>query len=660
MVYFLCIFIFSLLAGYGANLASDVFYCLGYFCISDTLAEDSGDPSGANFIGLLYFLVGIFFISIFIAYIVQIYIYKDKVMQSGPIIMSEYSPILEHDKKYLNKYPFYNSPTLLDCQLGLRKKYWSEYLLIGLVFLVLYPLLFIACCIMPTGWNNFSEYGIQAYQHYEPSKTYGSYIGWYADYTYFKLYPDILVYYGAIYLVVGLALLCKISNSTKSFFYFVIDFRLIGKVSVAQIMLVLLITLLFIFQFLYFYYDHVWENYETDRSNEELAARSIGQVSNMIMGFLTLPVSKNSIWSIIFDMPWSNMIVWHQVFGYLLLIVITIHMLLWWAVFDQQGIFPKDMFAVPSDYHADNFTIPLAQLTYFIMLPVFGIFTFYIVRRWNYELFYYTHLFSTVVFLVVLWHSTMSWYYITAGLVLWAVDIFVRTIRTAIIEAVDVKLTVSNDKTLSTNDDSVSNKIIQLSYQIKDSNQHPIQLNFNCGQLCWINIPEVSLDQWHPFTISSAPVDVVTTHHIKVSNSGTEWTNILESLASVSPNALTLNISGPYGHSINLNNYSNLLMIGGGIGITPLHSYLRQIYLVNKNMKHDSPYAHIERVKLIWIVRTLQEFEMFEDIFRLINSDDNNNKFSTQVYITDKRISSISTKYSSIPMTFGRPGNLMY
>ena len=65
---FLCIFIFSLLAGYGANLASNVFYCLGYFCISDTTSEDSGDPSGANFIGLLYFLIGIFFISIFIAF----------------------------------------------------------------------------------------------------------------------------------------------------------------------------------------------------------------------------------------------------------------------------------------------------------------------------------------------------------------------------------------------------------------------------------------------------------------------------------------------------------------------------------------------------------------------------------------------------------------
>jgi hypothetical protein len=74
-------------------------------------------------------------------------------------------------------------------------------------------------------------------------------------------------------------------------------------------------------------------------------------------------------------------------------------MLLWWAVFDQDGIFPQDILAVPSNYHADNFTIPLAQITYFIMLIVFGVFTLYAIRRWSYELFYYTHLFSTVVFL---------------------------------------------------------------------------------------------------------------------------------------------------------------------------------------------------------------------------------------------------------------------
>ena len=273
LVYILCIFIFTALAGYGQYLASDVFYCLSYFCINNGTINDTGDPSASNFIGLLYFLIGIFFDGIFITYLISMMVYKERVFKSGPVQVSEYDPILPRD----HKYPYYNAPSLLDCRLGLRKKYWSEYLLLGLVFVVLYPLLFVACLIFPTGWNNFSQYGIQNYQQSVPSQDYGSYTGWYVNYTYFKMYPDILVYYMSIYLVVGLALLCKVSTSMQSFFYYVIDFRLIGKFNVAQISLTLFISLLLLWQFLYFYYDHVWENADNSvRSNEELAARALG------------------------------------------------------------------------------------------------------------------------------------------------------------------------------------------------------------------------------------------------------------------------------------------------------------------------------------------------------------------------------------------------
>jgi len=252
----------------------------------------------------------------------------------------------------------------------------------------------------------------------------------------------------------------------------------------------------------------------------------------------------------------------------------------------------------------------------------------------------------------------MSWYYITAGLVLWAVDIFVRSVRTAIIETVDATMTVSNDTSnLNLKAKSTGAKIIQLRYQIKDSTCEAVQLNFQSGQFCWINIPEVSLDQWHPFSISSAPIDAVTTHHIRVikSDSNSEWTSVLESLAESKPANFTLNISGPYGRSIDLNGYSNLLMVSGGIGITPLHSYLRQLYLVDKNMKKNSPYAHIVRVRFIFIVRTSTELEMFEDIFRLISKDDINGKYSAQIYITDKSTGNTSSKHSTLPIVYGKP-----
>jgi len=38
------------------------------------------------------------------------------------------------------------------------------------------------------------------------------------------------------------------------------------------------------------------------------------------------------------------------------------------------------------------------------------------------------------------------------------------------------------------------------------------------GQFVLLNVPAISTLEWHPFSISSAPVDSETTHHIKVSD----------------------------------------------------------------------------------------------------------------------------------------------
>ncbi|CAN0463399.1 unnamed protein product, partial [Hapterophycus canaliculatus] len=37
----------------------------------------------------------------------------------------------------------------------------------------------------------------------------------------------------------------------------------------------------------------------------------------------------------------------------------------------------------------------------------------------------------------------------------------------------------------------------------------------DAGQYVFINVPSISLLEWHPFTISSCPDDRETTHYIK-------------------------------------------------------------------------------------------------------------------------------------------------
>ena len=72
-------------------------------------------------------------------------------------------------------------------------------------------------------------------------------------------------------------------------------------------------------------------------------------------------------------------------------------------------IFPSDIYSIPTTYHADNFTIPLASYTVLSFFLFMGVFTFYTIRRSNYDLFYWTHHFFMVFFIIQLWHATMSW-----------------------------------------------------------------------------------------------------------------------------------------------------------------------------------------------------------------------------------------------------------
>jgi hypothetical protein len=135
-----------------------------------------------------------------------------------------------------------------------------------------------ACTALPTWWAYFTRYSIQEYQADEPDASYGYYwslqIG---DSVILKLFPDILLYYGAIYIVSLLAYIAEHSETTRSLMHrrpFPGVGICLGEIILGTILAGLLVT-----QFLYWYLDHGWEQTEVDsRSAAERAARALGQV----------------------------------------------------------------------------------------------------------------------------------------------------------------------------------------------------------------------------------------------------------------------------------------------------------------------------------------------------------------------------------------------
>lgn len=66
-------------------------------------------------------------------------------------------------------------------------------------------------------------------------------------------------------------------------------------------------------------------------------------------------------------------------------------------------------------------------------------------------------------------------------------------------------------------------------------------------------------------------------------------------------------VTGPYGIGANLPpSASSLVLISGGIGVTPCISLLRGL------MK--DPAGKLEKVKFIWIARDVEMVELFEDV----------------------------------------------
>ena len=100
--------------------------------------------------------------------------------------------------------------------------------------------------------------------------------------------------------------------------------------------------------------------------------------------------------------------------------------------------------------------------------------------------------------------------------------------------------------------------------------------SYQAGQYCWVNVPAISHFEWHPFTISSAPnMDQI---EFTVSSQGTNtWTGKLEVWASTNSEPIQIQIDGPFGRAATYHDHEVLILVAGGIGVTPMITMLSEV-----------------------------------------------------------------------------------
>jgi dual oxidase len=162
--------------------------------------------------------------------------------------------------------------------------------------------------------------------------------------------------------------------------------------------------------------------------------------------------------------------------------------------------------------------------------------------------------------------------------------------------------------------------------------KRPITFDYKAGQ--WVRISCLALNpgEYHPFTISSAPHEENLSLHIRVVG---PWTYNLRE--AVDPAVLRgqpypkLFLDGPFGEGHqDWNRYDVAILVGGGIGVTPFASILKElVHRFNIGAR-----IQCQRVYFIWVTRSQKKFEWFTDTIREAENADKKGLLESHIFIT--------------------------
>ena len=277
---------------------------------------------------------------------------------------------------------------------------------------------------------------------------------------------------------------------------------------------------------------------------------------------------RTNVISIFFNMSYERVLYWHKVIGMLSIGIAIIHGFSGWSNMSGLGLF---------------ITMGLMAVSYLI-------------KPYFFEIFYYIHILGIILLIIFSFlHYATVFPYV---LLVWSLDIFLRYIVTM------KKVTAT--ATLLPGD------VIRL--------QFTKSFNYEAGQYCFLLIKEISPIDFHPFSISTSPEQEIISFHIR---SLGNWTNKLAGYITakieekkkltetggatkennVGENSIPLDvyIEGPYGSPmIDLINptYEVLLLVSGGIGITPLQSLYN--HLIHQSSSNTRKFR---KVIFIWSVK---------------------------------------------------------
>ncbi|KAF8089621.1 hypothetical protein N665_0501s0033 [Sinapis alba] len=294
-------------------------------------------------------------------------------------------------------------------------------------------------------------------------------------------------------------------------------------------------------------------------------------------------------------------------------------------------------------------------------------------RLTGFNAFWYSHHLFLIVYVLLIvhgyfiyltkeWYEKTTWMYLAVPTILYACERLIRLFRSGSKVVTILKVAVYPGNVLSL-------------YMSK-----PKGFKYTSGQYIYVNCPDVSPLQWHPFSITSASGDDFLSIHIRTLG---DWTSQLKCLFSKvcqppstsqsglfiadrgEANNITrfprLLIDGPYGAPAqDYRNYDVLLLVGLGIGATPLISILRDVLNNIKNQKsieegtsHSIHRSNTKRAYFYWVTREQGSLEWFSEVMNEVAEYDSEgiielHNYCTSVYEEGDARSALITMLQSL------------
>ncbi|XP_030939081.1 ferric reduction oxidase 7, chloroplastic-like isoform X2 [Quercus lobata] len=318
----------------------------------------------------------------------------------------------------------------------------------------------------------------------------------------------------------------------------------------------------------------------------------LGSIGLDCFAFLFLPVARGSVLLRLINIPFEQAIRYHVWLGHLTMLLFTLHGLLYLISWTIEGNLLKNTL-MWVDLGVGHFPGVISLAIGLLMWMT----SLYPVRKKKFELFFYTHQLYVIFIVFLALHVGHFIFGVSAGgIFLFILDRFLRICQSRkTVDIISIKCLPCGTTELMLS--------------------KPPNLRYNALSFIFLQIRELSWLQWHPFSVSSSPLDGKYHLSVLIKVIG-EWTenlrgNILNSsgadLHLWPQTKITASVEGPYGHELPYYlMYENLILVAGGIGISPFLAILSDILHRTREGKPCLP----RNILIVWAVKRSNELPL--------------------------------------------------